>query len=56
MGHVRTEYAGDMAVDEYYAAYEYPDVTNKSGNKDTEIRNTHKYNCMVLETFSSCLL
>ncbi|GFG32375.1 hypothetical protein Cfor_04355 [Coptotermes formosanus] len=31
MGHVRTEYAGDMAVDEYYAAYEYPDVTNKSG-------------------------
>jgi hypothetical protein len=33
MGHVRSEYTGDMEVDEYYAAYEYPDTTNNSGNK-----------------------
>jgi hypothetical protein len=33
MGHVRSEYAGDMEEDEYYAAYEYPDTTNNSGNK-----------------------
>lgn len=31
MGHVRSEYAGDMEVDEYYAAYDYPDTTNNSG-------------------------
>ncbi|PSN32309.1 hypothetical protein C0J52_15714 [Blattella germanica] len=31
MGHIRSEYAGDMEVDEYYAAYEYPDTTNLSG-------------------------
>jgi hypothetical protein len=33
MGHVRSEYAGDMEVDEYYAAYDYSDTTNNSGNK-----------------------
>jgi hypothetical protein len=33
MGHVRTEYATDTEVDEYYAAYEYPDTANNSGNK-----------------------
>jgi hypothetical protein len=33
MGHVRSEYAGDMELDEYYAAYEYPDTANNSGNK-----------------------
>jgi hypothetical protein len=35
MDHVRNEYAGDMEVDEYYAAYEsyeYQDPTNNSGN------------------------
>jgi hypothetical protein len=48
MDHVRTEYAGDMEVDEYYAAYEYPDTTNNTGNKHTKVRNTHKYNCMLL--------
>ena len=32
MGHIRNEYAGDMEVDEYYAAYEYSDTTNNSGN------------------------
>lgn len=36
MDHVRNEYAGDMEVGEYYAAYEsyeYQDTTNNSGNK-----------------------
>jgi hypothetical protein len=51
MDHVRREYAGDMEMDEYYAAYEYPDVANNSGNKLTEIRKTRKYNCILLETF-----
>jgi hypothetical protein len=40
--HMRSEYTGDMEVDEYYAAYEYPDATNNSGNKRTEIRNINK--------------
>ncbi|XP_023703884.1 adhesion G-protein coupled receptor D2 isoform X2 [Cryptotermes secundus] len=31
MGHVRSEYAGDMEMDEYYAAYDYPDTTNNTG-------------------------
>lgn len=31
MGHVTGEYAGDMEMDEYYAAYDYPDTTNNSG-------------------------
>jgi hypothetical protein len=47
MDHVRSEYTGDMEVDEYYAAYEYPDATNNSGNKCTEIRNIPKYNITV---------
>ena len=36
MDHMRSEYTGDMEVDEYYAAYEYADATNNSGNKHTE--------------------
>jgi hypothetical protein len=45
--HMRSKYTGDMEVDEYYAAYEYPDATNNSGNKRTEIRNIPKYNLTV---------
>jgi len=47
MDHMRKEYTGDMEVDEYYAAYEYADATNNSGNKHTEIRNIPKYNITV---------
>jgi len=47
MAHMRSEYTGNMEVDEYYAAYEYADATNNSGNKRTEIRNIPKYNTTV---------
>lgn len=47
MDHTRSEYTGDMEVDEYYAAYEYADATNNSGNKHTEIRNIPEYNITV---------
>jgi len=47
MDHMRKEYTGDMEMDEYYAAYEYADATNNSGNKRTEIRNIPKYNITV---------
>jgi hypothetical protein len=36
-----------MEVDEYYAAYEYPDATNNSGNKRTKIRIIPKHNVAV---------
>jgi hypothetical protein len=35
MDHMKSEYTGDVVVDEYYAAYEYVDATNNSG-KHTE--------------------
>jgi hypothetical protein len=44
---MRSEYTGDMEVDEYYAAYEYADATNNSGNKHTEIINIPKYDITV---------
>jgi hypothetical protein len=44
---MRNKYTGNMEVDEYYAAYEYADATNNSGNKCTEIRNIPKYNITV---------
>jgi hypothetical protein len=47
MDHMRNEYTGNMEVDEYYAAYEYADATNNSGNKRTEVRNIPKYNITV---------
>jgi hypothetical protein len=47
MDHMRSEYTGDMEVDEYYAAYEYADATNNSGNKHAEIINVTKYNITV---------
>jgi len=36
MDHMKSEYTGDVVVDEYYAAYEYADATNNSGNKHIE--------------------
>lgn len=45
--HMRKEYTADMEVDEYYAAYEYADATNNSGNKHTEIINIPEYNMTV---------
>jgi hypothetical protein len=55
MDHVRNEYAGDMEVGEYYAAYEsyeYQDTTNNSGNR-LNFQHIHKNVCYLLKIYNN---